>query len=98
MTPDLHDATLDSIGVDWPGRLATVTFRRGDSTATAVVSSLIRLDLPRAEPWGPSSSVNSIEQTGEVGVAVRLSLEMQSGDVLVAEVAGVEWVIDEQSA
>ncbi|NNL13891.1 MAG: hypothetical protein HKO82_09420 [Acidimicrobiia bacterium] len=91
MIPDLHDATLTSIEVDWVEKLATFTFRLAQDTVTVVVSSCSRLVLPRDEPWGSSSSVNGIELVEGADGPVRMSVEMQSGDLLVVEGASVEW-------
>lgn len=97
MSPELHDATLLSVTVDWPARSAALRFRRHEGPVTLVVSFLTRLELPRAEPWGPSSSVSSVDRAGGDGAPVRFSLEMQSGDVLVVEGAYAEWVGSERA-
>ena len=91
MTPDLHDATLTLIEVDWVEKLATLTFQRSKGAVIVAVLSCSRLILPRDEPWGPSSSVNLIEVEEGGRVPVRLSIEMQSGDVILIEGEEIEW-------
>jgi hypothetical protein len=74
---DLHDATLRGLVVSWPDGSVTARFRTASGEVVITARGLRHLDLPRDEPWGPSVSVNRVVQT-----AGRLTIEMQSGDVV----------------
>jgi hypothetical protein len=80
---DLHDATLELLVVDWSEGGVSVHFRIAGGTEVVLTAQGLRhLDLPRSEPWGPSGSVNRVAQGDD-----RLTIEMQSGDVVVIEAA-----------
>lgn len=84
---DVHDATLCSIAVDWPGRSARIELRLvGRSFARIRAMGVRGITAPRAEPWGPSESVlhAGVAFDAEAG-AVRLSMQMQSGDEIVID-------------
>ena len=85
---DLHDATLESIEVDW-GR-ATVVVRLAALGGPIVLTAtgLRSIVVPRYEPWGPSSSVNKAGTRTHVG-ELTLELQMQSGDEIVIRAASL---------
>lgn len=81
--PDLHDATLVSVHLDWATGLAILAFRASTSAVQLTVTACTELVAPRREEWGRSVSVLSvsyIDGNPEHGVRI----EMQSGDVLIA--------------
>lgn len=86
---DLHDATLDRLDCDWPGRRAELSFKLGDSTNIRLaVTGLRSLAAERMEPWGASASVlEVVGPTSNDDNSARIILKMQSGDeiVIVAE-------------
>jgi hypothetical protein len=77
---DLHDATLETVTVDW--RAGTVVFAlltAEEGRVELVVEEFSDLRVPRELDWGPSVSV--LRAVVEGGTLI---VEMQSGDVLVA--------------
>jgi hypothetical protein len=80
----MHDATLLSVSVDWSAGTAVVRLLRDvdgkPEVSTFEARGLRHLDLARRQPWGPSVSVNTLEC-----LSGRLSIEMQSGDLIVVE-------------
>jgi len=82
--PNLHDATLESIEIDWRSGTATIRLSLvGDPppTLALVLSGLRQVHVPRDEPWGPSVSVNAADYVdGSDAGDLSLRLEMQSGD------------------
>ena len=91
MTPDLHDAVLMEVRIDWAEHEAALHFRHVDGPLGATVHGFSRVVLPRDEPWGPSNSVYAVKTARSESGGVRLELEMQSGDVLVVEGISLEW-------
>jgi hypothetical protein len=79
----LHDAVLRSVAIDWElksCRFNLVAFSQPGASAMPHVlefSGVTSLHMPHAEPWGPSSSINSAS-CSEHGFRI----EMQSGDVI----------------
>lgn len=91
---DLHDATLLSIEMRWRDGEVAVRLRTVMQTVTQVTirgTSARRLECPRSYPWGASVSVNEIRGPDRVpGTEFdRIEIEMQSGDVIVFEAAGL---------
>ena len=83
---DMHDATLVSIAVDWAAGTLSCAFRVGGrNEAKLIASGLTLLHCPRTFPWGKSVSVNKMSLS-DVGEGQALSIEMQSGDVIEANV------------
>lgn len=93
MIPQLHDAVLSTIEINWVERVATLSFRRADGLVMAVVRSCLSVVAPRHEPWGPSSSVNEVSVSSPGDGRALLNIEMQSGDCLVFEGAPIEWSV-----
>jgi hypothetical protein len=88
--PDLHDATLTSLHVDWGTGDLRITFllcAREPSTFVLRARGLTSLTCPRRFPWGSSASVNHTQVELRAD-EVRLVVEMQSGDEI--EVAAKE--------
>ena len=65
--------------MDWDKAKVSVTVLLvGGVPATLEFQQVTGADLPRVQPWGPSSSINEVKQSSEGEYA----LEMQSGDNL----------------
>lgn len=95
-SPELHDATLLSVALDWRSGTAALHFRTANVSApNAVISGIATrlLQCPREMMWGPSVSVNRtmFEESGVDGVP-RLEIEMQTGDVIVLVAERIEFV------
>jgi len=88
---DLHDATLTGLEVDWANGELRCNFRvsMGEKRNVRLLAhGLTFLKCPRRLPWGRSVSVNSANaDTLENGIL--LSIEMQSGDLIEANVENV---------
>ena len=83
----LHDAVLIGIDYDWERSEAQILVRAGgpgSRDARISLTGVRSIAIPRENPWGASSSIN--EATLEEGV---LTLEMQSGDVIVVKAGEV---------
>ena len=79
--PNLHDAILERVTVDWPRRTARIECTRvPEGDLHIVLSGISEVRIDRRDPWGPSDSINSVyvNRSGPSGVA--LYIEMQSGD------------------
>jgi hypothetical protein len=82
--PNLHDAILESVEIDWQAATATLRLELvGDPppTLALVLSGVREVHISREEPWGPSVQVNVAEylDTNQQG-DLTLRLELQSGD------------------
>jgi hypothetical protein len=85
---DLHDATLTRIQLDWvAGDFAASFIVGADQPEIQIIGKGIKsFTYTRDFPWGRSVSVNKCQiETGDVGVETILTIEMQSGDELVAK-------------
>lgn len=82
----LHDATLVDVHLEWAEGRCTMTLRHSElSNCHLTFTGVSNLSLPRARPWGPSQSINSVCQrnTGHY------EIEMQSGDLIQIEACAV---------
>jgi hypothetical protein len=89
--PNLHDSTFKKLAFDWATATLHLLFQVGVESSDVVVleaQSVTDLRFPRLLPWGPSNSVNSATVEG-VGEGQLLSIEMQSGDVLLVSCRSV---------
>jgi hypothetical protein len=80
----LHDATLLEVSLDWRMSQAKLeVLLLGGIPATLAFQGVTSSLFPKAQPWGPSNSINEAKvlSTGEYAV------EMQSGDVLLFKAA-----------
>ena len=73
----LHDATLLDLEVDWVQARVVVFVRLHQRRARFTLENVSHIECPRAEPWGPSASINAARAT-----AGGLEIEMQSGDTI----------------
>jgi hypothetical protein len=85
---DLHDATLLELKLFWATGELVFVFKVGvaeSDIAYLQATGLIRLKCSRQFPWGRSVSVNSA-RADKSDDRVTLFIEMQSGDLIEAEV------------
>lgn len=88
---DLHDATLVAIHLTWAEGTCVLTLRHGQlSNCTLTFTGVSDLVLPRAQPWGPSHSIDSVSQR----VNGKYEIEMQSGDLFTIDANDVVFVSD----
>jgi hypothetical protein len=82
----LHDATLTSIELDWATGNFRASFILGvDPRELRIVGKdVTSFSYERRFPWGRSVSVNKC-QIESKGTEVVLTIEMQSGDLLVGK-------------
>ena len=79
--PNLHDAVLERVVVDWPAGTGSIECGTAADTRTVLVVRHIRTArVDKREPWGPSQSVNSVYVDESSAGEVALYIEMQSGD------------------
>ena len=83
---NFYDATLLTVVIDWSAGTAAVHLRvaEAEEPVAIVADGLRELRLPRAQSWGPTSAVNSLDVT-----PTRLTIEMQSGDTIVIDAESV---------
>ncbi len=82
----LHDAVLAAAHISWEA--ARCDFRIypvGEKAHSLVFEGFTKLEFPRNEPWGPSSSINSATQPE----ATEFVIELQSGDLL--RITAAKW-------
>jgi hypothetical protein len=92
--PNLHDATLVDVRVDWQKGTASLEFATvWNGTVTLRAIGLRELRIAREEPWGPSVSVNASEFVpSAVPDGLDLRIEMQSGDDIRLRASSIEVV------
>lgn len=86
--PNLHDATVESLTIDWGKKEARVHIRRGwpSEDETLVFHGLARFSTTRVDEWGPSNCIlRMTEHPREHGCG--FVIEIQSGDILDIEAA-----------
>ena len=92
----LHDAVLAEVRVNWADGALRFELRTGmiagHERTCITAHGLSFLDCPRRYPWGPSESVNAVWAERVVGGALQLTVEMQSGDNIIAIVT--DYVIE----
>jgi hypothetical protein len=89
--PNLHDATLERVIVDWTARSASIhcaTVSRGPVVLLVSGISEVRIDC--RQPWGPSVSINQTYVDDSNQPEVALYVEMQSGDPIFVLGKGLE--------
>jgi hypothetical protein len=84
----MHDWTLLEILFEWKAARVTLSFRRPNAgIATIVAEGVSRADIPRANEWGSSVSVNRVcgpVKADDQGRGQHcMTIEMQSGDAIV---------------
>lgn len=88
--PDLHDAFVEAITVDWDKGTLSARFVSGAGEIVLTASGLRRFLMPREQPWGPSAYVN-VASAAPVGHGTQLKIEMQSGDRWEIEAEAVQF-------
>ena len=79
--PDLHDATLVDIKVDWEDGTCLLNLRMQEHPSCALLfTGFSNIAVPRELNWGMSSSVLAVKQTNYL-----YEVEMQSGDTIRVE-------------
>lgn len=80
----LHDCPLESINVNWVSGIITIQLDRYENHERLIQATGFRkFDLSRLEEWGPSQCINKvIGPSKETGGLQRLTINMQSGDVI----------------
>lgn len=82
----LHDATLLAVSMDWAtSETKLLVLLSGGIPATLAFQGVTSLLVPKAQPWGPSNSVNEAKSLSVGEYAV----EMQSGDEL--RISATSW-------
>jgi len=79
----MHDWTLIAIHLDWTIGRVVIELRNRRSINVALVAERVSaLHVPRLQDWGPSASINEVKGPTDIVGGKRLSIEMQSGDVI----------------
>lgn len=79
--PNLHDAILERVLVDWPAGTASVECGTASEARTILVVDHVReVRVDKREPWGRSVSINTVYVDDSKDSEVALYIEMQSGD------------------
>jgi hypothetical protein len=80
----LHDCTLSSATLNWRLGELQIGLLAHEGPRSIIAHGLRDLRVPRAFPWGPSVSVNSVDgPRPNPDGGQRLDIEMQSGDRIV---------------
>lgn len=79
--PNLHDAALVGIELDWNEGTATITVMANRGRHELVIEGVRDVRIPRIMPWGHSRSILEV-RVGEDDMGSSLEIEMQSGDVI----------------
>jgi hypothetical protein len=81
--PNLHDAVLERIEVDWERGLMTLGVTRVPGGPARIVCHAIEeFEMTRRQEWGPSAFVNDAEVCRIGPGRAKLWIEMQSGDTI----------------
>ena len=86
---DLHDGIFVGLELDWAPAECRATIRRHDGDTVLRWRGVTSVQLTQLNPWGPSASVNSLEQVSDS----RYVLELQSGDALQVDATELEMVV-----
>lgn len=84
----LHDATLETLSLDWATGRVEVVLRSASGIVILRASGVTHLVCPRLHPWGRSSSVNGVRGPRAKEGGFIVEIEMQSGDVIVILAGG----------
>ena len=80
----MHDWTLRSIIFDWKSAQVKFDFLNQHSMLVSILANGVsNLSVPRLNEWGPSVSVNNVEELIPLeNGKYKMKIEMQSGDVI----------------
>jgi hypothetical protein len=88
---DLHDATLESVTIDWATGHAQIALTATGGRVVLIARGVSEFSGTRNNPWGPSVSINKVSRSEDpVGDSQALAIEMQSGDLLSFVARGLE--------
>src|SRR4051812_22165622 len=84
----LHDASLDSLTVDWNAKSCVIQVRVvGGQPHSLSFRDVSNVSIPHKQPWGPSGFINALaENRGH------FLIEMQSGDTIEVVAGGFDFV------
>lgn len=75
----LHDATLAAAHISWEAARCDLRLHPTNlSEHWLIFEGFSSLEFPKNEPWGPSASINRVDEP-KPGI---FEIELQSGDVL----------------
>ncbi len=85
----LHDRVLVAVHFEW--RTGTVVFELSQQRPPnrIVIEGVTNLACPRNLEWGPSTSIYTANIMGDIGLSIRLDIEMQTGDTLVVHAKSI---------
>lgn len=89
---DLHDAVIEEVRLDYGAGTALVVFRTAAGRVRLAADGVLLVNAPRREPWGSggAASVNGVRGPRPIDSnAMRIEMELQSGDVLEIEAAKI---------
>jgi hypothetical protein len=79
----MHDWTLLSLRIDWESGEVSIVVRGPKAEHEVRVSGALEIHVPRALPWGPSASINTVAGPTVIERGLSsLDIEMQSGDTI----------------
>jgi hypothetical protein len=79
----MHDWVLLSVLFEWEAGRLTISFDRYEGKETLVANSVVELQVPQLNEWGPSICVNRVNGPIVIDKGLHsLEIEMQSGDVV----------------
>jgi len=79
----MHDWTLIGINYTWEKKECVMKFKNCSSKIVEFTAMDVKnIHIPHVEDWGESVSVNAVIGPIESNGALKLKIEMQSGDVI----------------
>jgi len=91
----LHDWRLLTIQVFWPERRVAIAVGGWRSSLTIDVEDFDLLNIPAACSWGPSAYINKATIEPIDDLRRQISIEMQSGDRIVARGRNITELVTE---
>jgi len=85
----MHDWSLKTIKCEWRDSRVTFVFDAPDTERKIVADGVYDLHIPHANEWGPSIGVNDAQESVAGNGLKKLSIEMQSGDVITVVATGI---------
>jgi hypothetical protein len=84
---EMHDWTLQSISYEWKDARAVFVFKSEKSINIVIAKNVSDLHVPQTKEWGPSVSVNKVVEAEVENGMKKMTIEMQSGDIIAAVAA-----------
>lgn len=92
----MHDWTLLDVLCQWNERTAILNLRSSNGENAIFISGLKKLNMTSDHPWGNSVSINRfLECDLPKDKTHKLSIEMQSGDLILIEAEVIKLPIKE---